>query len=61
MLQPIDENFVRAWRIIDPAFEDSLIASLLPFTTAAEKELADVKLVFRSDWGGYLSLYQIIN
>ncbi len=61
MLQPIDENFVRAWRIIDPAFEDSLLASLLPFTTAAEKELADLKLVFRSDWGGYLSLYQIIN
>ncbi len=61
MLQPIDENFVRAWRIIDPTFEDSLLASLLPFTTAAEKELADLKLVFQSDWGGYLSLYQIIN
>lgn len=60
MLQPIDENFVRAWRIIDPAFEDSLLASLLPFTTAAEKEFADLKMVFRSDWGGYLSLYQII-
>lgn len=61
MLQPIDENFVRAWRITDPAFEDSLLASLLPFTTAAEKELADLKLVFQSNWGGYLSLYQIIN
>ncbi|RKT46555.1 hypothetical protein [Thiocapsa rosea] len=61
MLQPIDENFVRAWRIIDPDFEDSLLASLLPFTTAAEKELADFRLVFKSDWGGYLSLYQIIN
>ena len=61
MLQPIDENFVRAWRIIDPAFEDSLLVSLLPFTTAAEKEFADLKLVFQSDWGGYLSLYHIIN
>ncbi|NEV65030.1 hypothetical protein [Thiorhodococcus minor] len=61
MLQPVDENFVRAWRIIDPTFEDSLLASLLPFTTAAEKELADLKLVFRSDWGGYLSMYQIVN
>lgn len=61
MLQPIDEHFVRGWRIIDPAFEDSLLASLLPFTTAAEKDLPDLKLVFRSDWGGYLSLYQIVN
>ncbi len=61
MLQPIDENFVRAWRIIDPTFEDSLLARLLPFTTAAEKDFADLKLVFQSDWGGYLSLYQIIN
>jgi len=61
MLQPIDENFVRAWRIIDPAFEDSLLASLLPFTTAAEKEFADLKLVFQSDWGGFLNLYQVIN
>jgi hydroxylamine oxidation protein HaoB len=61
MLQPIDEKFVRAWRIIDPAFEDSLLASLLPFTTAAEKELAGLKVVFQSDWGGYLSLYQVVN
>jgi hydroxylamine oxidation protein HaoB len=61
MLQPIDEHFVRAWRIIDPAFEDSLLASLLPFTTAAEKEFTDLKLVFQSDWGGYLSLYQVVN
>lgn len=61
MLQPMDQNVVRAWRIIDPAFEDSLLASLLPFTTAAEKEFSNLKLVFQSDWGGYLSLYQVIN
>jgi len=61
MLQPIDERFVRAWRIIDPAFEDSLLASLLPFTTASEKEFSNLKLVFQSDWGGYLSLYQVVN
>lgn len=61
MLQPINEKFVRAWRIIDADFEDSLLASLLPFTTAAEKEFTDLKLVFQSDWGGYLSLYQIVN
>lgn len=61
MVQPIDEDFVRAWRITDPGFEDSLLASLLPFTSAAEKELINLKLVFQSDWGGYLSLYQIVN
>lgn len=59
MLQAIDEKFVRAWRIIDPDFEDSLLASLLPFTTSADKDFGDLKLVFQSDWGGYLSLYQI--
>lgn len=61
MVQPIDENFVRAWRIVDPAFEDSLLASLLPFTSAAEKQFPDLKLVFQSDWGSYLSLYQVVN
>jgi len=59
MLQPVDANYVRAWRIIDPAFEESLLAGLLPFTSSADKDFADLKLVFQSDWGGYLSLYQI--
>ena len=50
---------VRAWRITDPAGEKMLFARLLPFTSSLSNHLPDgLDLVYRSDWGGYLSIYR---
>jgi len=50
---------VRAWRITTPAGEKMLIARLLPFTSSLSDSLpAGLDLVYRSEWGGYLSIYR---
>jgi len=50
---------VRAWRITDPAGEKMLIARLLPFSTSLSNSLPEgLDLVYRFDWGGYLSIYR---
>jgi len=50
---------VRAWRITAPAGEKMLIARLLPFTSSLSNHLPDgLDLVYRSEWGGFLSIYR---
>ena len=61
LVQPMSEKFNRVWRITDKAFEDSLLVRLLPFTSSLNKPLEKTKLVYQSDWGAYLSIYQVIN
>lgn len=61
LVQPMSEKFNRVWRITDKAFEDSLLVRLLPFTSSLDRPLEKTKLVYQSDWGAYLSIYQVIN
>lgn len=62
LLQPVSEKFNRVWRITDKSFEDTLLARLLPFSTSLDNPFSDnTKLVYQSDWGGYMSIYQLIN
>ncbi len=61
LVQPVSEKFNRVWRITDKAFENSLLVRLLPFTSSLDNSFDNIKLVYQSDWGAYLSIYQIIN
>ncbi|MBL1140848.1 MAG: hypothetical protein HND53_02350 [Proteobacteria bacterium] len=61
LVQPMSEKFNRVWRITDKSFEDSLLVRLLPFTSSLDKSFDKTKLVYQSDWGAYLSIYQLIN
>ncbi len=61
LVQPVSGQFFRAWRITDKTFEDKLLIRLLPFTSSLDKPLNNVKLVYQSDWGAYLSIYQLEN
>ncbi len=62
LLQPVSEKFNRVWRITDKSFENTLLARLLPFSSSLDNPFSDnTKLVYQSDWGGYLSIYQLIN
>ena len=59
LVQSLSEQTIRAWRITDKAFENSLLVRLLPFSTSLDKPLERLRLVYQSDWGGYISIYQI--
>ena len=59
LIQPLPGIGVRAWRILDKASENLLLIKLLPFTHSLEQPLETVKLVFQSEWGGYLSVFQL--
>jgi hydroxylamine oxidation protein HaoB len=61
LIQPISEKFNRVWRITDKTFEESLLVRLLPFTSSLDRPFIKTKLVYQSDWGAYLSIYQLIN
>lgn len=61
LIQPMSEKFNRVWRITDKTFEDTLLVRLLPFTSSLDRPFEKTKLVYQSDWGAYLSIYQIIN
>ncbi|MCG8378296.1 MAG: hypothetical protein MI865_02350 [Proteobacteria bacterium] len=61
LVQPVSEKFNRVWRITDKAFENSLFVRLLPFTSSLDKSFDNIKLVYQSDWGAYLSIYQFSN
>jgi len=51
---------VRAWRMTGPAGDKMLIARLLPFTSSLSAGLPEgLDLVYRSDWGGYLSIFRL--
>ena len=60
LVQPAPGYAVRAWRVTDRAFEDSLLARLLPFSTSLERDLPQrARLVYQSAAGAYLSIYEI--
>ena len=60
LVQPAPGYAVRAWRVTDRAFEDSLLARLLPFSSSLERELPkSARLVYQSATGAYLSIYEI--
>lgn len=61
MVHSIPGVGVRAWRIKGSVTENSLLARLLPFSHALEKPLDGIDLVYRSEHGGYLSIYRLNN
>ena len=61
LTQPVAERSIRVWRITDEGFEDSLLARMLPFSTSLDTSIEGAKLVYQSDWGGYISIYQLLD
>lgn len=59
LVQPLPGIGVRAWRILDQQSEKMLLVRLLPFTHSLEQPLETVNLVFQSEWGGYLSVFEL--
>ena len=60
LVQPAPGFAVRAWRVTDQAFEDSLLVRLLPFSSSLERAPPEnVRLVYQSAAGAYLSIYEI--
>ena len=60
LVQPARGFAVRAWRVTERAFEDSLLVRLLPFSTSLERDPPEhAKLVYQSVAGAYLSIYEI--
>jgi|GEM_PF-429709 len=61
LAQNISERSIRVWRITDESFENTLLARLLPFSTSLDMGIEGAKLVYQSDWGGYISIYQLLD
>lgn len=59
LVQPLPGIGVRAWRITDLTAENLLLVRLLPFTHAIEVPLENITMVYRSEWGGYLSIFRL--
>lgn len=60
LVQPARGFAVRAWRVTDEAFEDSLLVRLLPFSSSLERDAPErTRLVYQSAAGAYLSIYEI--
>ena len=60
LVQPARGFTVRAWRVMEQAFEDSLLVRLLPFSSSLERDSPQrARLVYQSAAGAYLSLYEI--
>ena len=60
LVQPARGFTVRAWRVIEQAFEDSLLVRLLPFSSSLERGSPEhARLVYQSAAGAYLSVYEI--
>lgn len=60
LVQPSSGYAVRAWRVTDRTFEDSLLVRLLPFSSSLERSLPErARLVYQSATGAYLSIYEI--
>lgn len=59
LVHSVSQRLIRAWRITDPAFENTLLVRLLPFISSIDQPDGPLKLVFQSDWGGYLRIYRI--
>jgi hydroxylamine oxidation protein HaoB len=61
LAQSVSERSIRVWRITDESFENTLLARLLPFSTSLDASIEGAKLVYQSDWGGYISIYQLLD
>lgn len=61
LTQSISDRSIRVWRITDESFENSLLARLFPFSTSLDMSIEGAKLVYQSDWGGYISIYQLLD
>ena len=60
LVQPARGFSVRAWRVTDPAFENSLLVRLLPFSSSLDRDVpGQARLVYQSATGAYLSIYEI--
>ena len=60
LVHPAPGFAVRAWRVTDEAFEDSLLVRLLPFSSSLERAAPrNARLVYRSEAGAYLNIYEI--
>ncbi len=60
LVQPAPGYAVRAWRVTDEAFENSLLARLLPFSSSLERDPPErARLVYQSATDAYLSIYEI--
>ena len=60
LVQPARGFAVRAWRVTDPAFENSLLVRLLPFSSSLERDPPEhARLVYQSAAGAYLSVYEV--
>ena len=61
LVHPARGFSVRAWRVTEPAFENSLLVRLLPFSSSVERDTPEhARLVYQSSAGAYLSIYEII-
>lgn len=58
LVQQLPGHGARAWRILEPSAQNTLLARLLPFTHSLARPLEGMKLVYQSTWGGYLSVFQ---
>ena len=60
LVQPARGFAVRAWKVMDEAFEDSLLVRLLPFSSSLERDTPqNARLVYQSAAGAYLSIHEI--
>ena len=60
LVQPARGFTVRAWRVTEEAFEDSLLVRLLPFSSSLERDSPQgARLVYQSAAGAYLSIYEV--
>ena len=60
LVQPAPGFAVRAWRVTDEGFEDSLLVRLLPFSSSIGRDPPrHARLVYQSPAGAYLNVYEI--
>ncbi|MDD9983350.1 MAG: hypothetical protein OXU81_18675 [Gammaproteobacteria bacterium] len=60
LVQPAPGFAVRAWKVTEEAFENSLLVRLLPFSSSLGRDPPEgTKLVYQSAAGAYLSVYEI--
>ena len=60
LVHPAPGFAVRAWRVTDEAFENSLLVRLLPFSSSLDRGAPrNARLVYQSAAGAYLSIYEV--
>ena len=60
LVHPAPGFAVRAWRVTDEAFENSLLVRLLPFSSSLDRGAPrNARLVYQSAAGAYLSIHEV--